>query len=112
MVRFLQTQRRAFLSGRSLSPPTTELLFPKELLSLPNVRDIYLVPGGRFLGTIETSFLAIWDLRSVKDDSRPKLLIRHRFEEEIDWASAIKMIGADKIRVLLSQNTSDEANVL
>ncbi|RXW13896.1 hypothetical protein EST38_g11961 [Candolleomyces aberdarensis] len=103
---------RAFSAGHSLSPSTTTLLFPKELLSLLDVRDIYLVPGGRFVGTIEISSLAIWDLHSVKDDSRPRLLLRHRFEEEIDWASAIKMIGADKIRVLLSQNTSAEANAL
>ena len=98
----LERQRQdGALGGRA---QLTELEFP-EGLEHDDIQEIFLVPGGRFLLTLQQStWLCVWDMArddSQKDDLRLKLTLRHRISNALENLVFIDaVVDTTKIRLL------------
>lgn len=102
-VPFLRTLDRASGTEGGLYSKTIKLKFPPNLLSPADVRDIYLIPGGRFVATFEGSWMAVWDMHLFKGSTVPSdaLVVRHHSKDEIGWVVAVNVRNSMKVRFLI-----------
>ncbi|KAF6756159.1 hypothetical protein DFP72DRAFT_294041 [Ephemerocybe angulata] len=73
-----------------------------------DLRDIYLVPGGRFLITIEGSWMKVWDLILRGEDGSPTLLRRHSlaFKKYLRLI-CVEVVNTSTLHLLLCEDFPD-----